>query len=129
MSKDLGTLEAGKIADIVLLGGNPLGGTPQNGFWDFLNVQVTIKGGQVLVDKRWDANLWVRSPTCVSPCGSEQKGRVPALATANSRSTLRRHTRLTPRMLIREVNRLRTDPQEPSECLFRIAQTLTTGFR
>ena len=52
MSKDLGTLEAGKIADIVLLGGNPLGGTPQNGFWDFLNVQVTIKGGQVLVDKR-----------------------------------------------------------------------------
>jgi len=23
-----------------------------NGYWDFLNVQVTIKGGQVLVDKR-----------------------------------------------------------------------------
>lgn len=52
MSKDLGTLEAGKMADIVLLGSSPLGGTPQNGFWDFLNVQVTIKGGQVLVDKR-----------------------------------------------------------------------------
>jgi imidazolonepropionase-like amidohydrolase len=52
MSKELGTLEAGKIADIVLLGGNPLGGTPQNGYWDFINVQVTIKGGQVLVDKR-----------------------------------------------------------------------------
>ena len=47
MSKDLGTLEAGKIADIVLLGGTPL-----NGYWDFLNVQVTIKGGELLVDKR-----------------------------------------------------------------------------
>jgi imidazolonepropionase-like amidohydrolase len=52
MAKDLGTLEAGKIADIVLLGGNPVGGTPLNGYWDFLNVQVTIKGGEVVVDKR-----------------------------------------------------------------------------
>ena len=52
MSKDLGTLEAGKIADIVLLGGNPVGGTPLNGYWDFLNVQVTIKSGEILVDKR-----------------------------------------------------------------------------
>jgi imidazolonepropionase-like amidohydrolase len=52
MSKDLGTLDAGKVADIVLLGTNPLGGTPLNGYWDFLNVQVTIKNGEILVDKR-----------------------------------------------------------------------------
>jgi imidazolonepropionase-like amidohydrolase len=52
MSNDLGTLEAGRIADIVLLGGNPLSGTPLNGYWDFVNVLVTIKGGEVLVDKR-----------------------------------------------------------------------------
>jgi len=46
-SKDLGTLEPGKLADIVVLTGNPL-----DGYWNFLTDVMTIKGGQVLVDKR-----------------------------------------------------------------------------
>ena len=46
-SKDLGTLEPGKLADIVVLTGNPL-----DGYWNFLTDVMTIKGGEVLVDKR-----------------------------------------------------------------------------
>jgi imidazolonepropionase-like amidohydrolase len=44
---ELGTLEAGKLADIVLLDGNPL-----EGYWNLLNTRVVIKGGDVVVDKR-----------------------------------------------------------------------------
>lgn len=47
MSGDLGTLEQGKLADMVVLDGNPL-----QGYWNLLNVKMVIKGGQVLVDKR-----------------------------------------------------------------------------
>ncbi|HYR91266.1 MAG TPA: amidohydrolase family protein [Terriglobia bacterium] len=47
MSNDLGTLEEGKLADIVLLGGNPL-----EGYWNMLNAKVVIKGGVIMVDKR-----------------------------------------------------------------------------
>jgi imidazolonepropionase-like amidohydrolase len=44
---DLGTLEAGKLADIVMLGGDPLANSA-----NLLNVAVVIKGGEVMVDKR-----------------------------------------------------------------------------
>lgn len=46
-SNELGTLEAGKLADVVLLGGNPL-----EGYWHLLDARVVIKGGEVVVDKR-----------------------------------------------------------------------------
>jgi imidazolonepropionase-like amidohydrolase len=45
--KDLGTLEPGKIADVLVLGGDPL-----DGYWNFLTTEVVIKGGVVVVDKR-----------------------------------------------------------------------------
>jgi imidazolonepropionase-like amidohydrolase len=47
MSDQLGTLEPGKRADIVLLDGNPL-----EGYWNLLRTKVVLKGGAVVVDKR-----------------------------------------------------------------------------
>jgi imidazolonepropionase-like amidohydrolase len=47
MSNDLGTLEKGKLADIVLLDGNPLAG-----YWYMLNAKIVIKSGVIMVDKR-----------------------------------------------------------------------------
>ena len=47
MSDQLGTLESGKLADIVLVGGNPL-----EGYWNLLNTKVVIKGGKIVSDQR-----------------------------------------------------------------------------
>ncbi len=47
MADDLGTLESGKLADIVLVRGNPM-----DGFWNMLNIRMVLKGGRVVVDKR-----------------------------------------------------------------------------
>jgi hypothetical protein len=47
MGNQLDTLEPGKLADIVLLDGNPL-----EGYWNWLKTTVVIKGGVVVVDKR-----------------------------------------------------------------------------
>jgi imidazolonepropionase-like amidohydrolase len=46
-SSELGTLEAGKLADIVIVDGDPL-----ELIYNLLNVKVVVKGGTVVVDKR-----------------------------------------------------------------------------
>jgi len=47
MADQLGTLEPGKLADIILLDGDPL-----EGYWNWLKTKVVIKGGVIVVDKR-----------------------------------------------------------------------------
>lgn len=45
--KDLGTLEPGKLGDLLVLTGNPLEGS-----WNFTTAVVVAKGGVVMIDKR-----------------------------------------------------------------------------
>jgi imidazolonepropionase-like amidohydrolase len=47
MGDQLGTLEPGKLADIILLDGDPL-----EGYWNWLKTRVVVKGGVLVVDKR-----------------------------------------------------------------------------
>jgi len=47
MADQLGTLEPGKLADLILLDGDPL-----EGYWNWLKTKVVVKGGLVVVDQR-----------------------------------------------------------------------------
>jgi imidazolonepropionase-like amidohydrolase len=47
MADDLGTLEVGKLADIVLVAGDPI-----EGFWNMLDARLVLKEGVIVVDKR-----------------------------------------------------------------------------
>jgi imidazolonepropionase-like amidohydrolase len=46
MEKELGTLEPRKLADIILLDGDPL-----EGYWNWLKTKLVVKEGKVVVDK------------------------------------------------------------------------------
>ncbi len=47
MIDEIGTLESGKLADIVIIDGDPLADIA-----DLANVEVVIQGGRVVVDNR-----------------------------------------------------------------------------
>jgi len=47
MEDEIGTLEPGKVADIVMLDGDPLADIA-----NVLNVEIVIQGGRIVVDNR-----------------------------------------------------------------------------
>jgi imidazolonepropionase-like amidohydrolase len=47
MGDQLGTLDSGKLADFILLDGDP-----REGYWNWLKTKVVVKGGVMVVDKR-----------------------------------------------------------------------------
>jgi imidazolonepropionase-like amidohydrolase len=47
MADELGTLEPGKLGDVVIVDGNPL-----DGYWNLLNTKLVLKGGVVVSDQR-----------------------------------------------------------------------------
>jgi imidazolonepropionase-like amidohydrolase len=49
--RQLGTVQPGKLADLLVLGGNPL-----VGYWNFMTTEVAIKGGVIVLDKRGKPN-------------------------------------------------------------------------
>ncbi len=51
VGNDLGTIETGKIADLIVVSGNPL-----EDITNLRRLQVVIKGGDVVVDKRTNEN-------------------------------------------------------------------------
>lgn len=70
--KDLGTVEVGKTGDLVVLTGNPLENTA-----NFATAVVTIKEGQVLVDKRAQLKTYRALPFMAPPLGSSPMGGGP----------------------------------------------------
>ena len=46
LEDEIGTLDAGKAADVVIIDGNPL-----ENIYDLLNVELVVKGGVVVVNK------------------------------------------------------------------------------
>jgi imidazolonepropionase-like amidohydrolase len=47
MADEIGTLEPGKLGDVVIVDGNPL-----DGYWNLLNTKLVLKGGVVVSDQR-----------------------------------------------------------------------------
>ena len=46
LESEIGSLEVGKVADVVILDGNPL-----EDLYDLLNVDLVIRGGEIVIDK------------------------------------------------------------------------------